>query len=581
MGRIKLAGTGGKRAKKVPSEDFWWEWNHQINQTPVLFRLMGEHTPGSNRECPKIMAHGAASAGKDSTLMTLSEKRMAVPIMGFCSYCGADRFIDKITRSQENYANEHPDYKPWHDRIYVTNRLDKVRPHSICYISEGEMELNNMVDSFESVEFGQALNIMSHQDITVMVCTQKNRVIPTLREACDIHIYKRMTDSALKNKYYWKPPFVEKYAEKFKELDCHYGFIQSDFNFGHWKPFSGVINFDLFQEVPWWGADVSESYADMSLSTSVNTFTRQMQEVPKVSMLLFNRFKDYKKVPTRAIRAFIRRRFDPGDAVYFTRYPLLGYVLDEMAYCPFDQCYKCPHFNPKFVLDDGEMRCAVGREDDKVGNWDCELFEGETRGTGCPHASAPPEIVPAQNFSEFFEENAPVDAQTRAIVSGYLQRLSIRKIVGFASQELEGEVTRYEVMKVLGNGKNISEPNGETARVIGDVFEWWCAAQIGVPLDQIPDLCSSDYHTPDLIWDDVIYSFKWRYNAVDKRLKWTDGDVNPEWMEALRQERPLQLVDTNLAWGFAVRMTEVDPLSTKVPWYTKPSARPWALTEGN
>lgn len=584
-GRIQLADSGGHRRPKArkEEEDFWHEWNHQRDVTAILFRLMGERTEGTNRECPKIMAHGAASAGKDSTLMTLSEKRMALPNIRFCSYCGADRFIDKVTKSQNTYADNHPDYKTWYDRIYITNRLDQVTPHSILYISEGEMELNNMVDSMDSTEFGQGVNIMSHQDITVLVCTQKNRVIPTLREACEVHIYKRMSPAALANNYYWKPPFVERYAEKFKELDCMFGYIESEFRFGHWKPFRGVIKFDLFQEVPWWGADVSESYADMSLSTSVNTFTRQMSEVPAISMTLFNRFRAHKKIPARAIRAYIRRKYKPGDAVYLTRYPLLGYVLDEMSYAAFDLCYQCPHFNPKFVLEDGDQRCAVGALDDGLGNWNCDQFAGEEDGAGLGPAKGgnkKPVLTAAKNFSDFFEENAQVDAISKAIIANYLRRLSIRKIVDEVSRDHE-EITRYEVLKVLGDGSSVARLNGETSRIIGDVFEWWCAFVLGVPLERIPELCASDLHTPDLIWNNEIYSFKWRNNTTDKRLKWLDSDVAPEWAEATRLGQSFHLVETNLGWGYAVRMVDVDPQVTKVPWYSKPVGAAWALTEGN
>jgi len=549
---IKLAGQGAgrKHKKQQAEEDPEWEWNHQVDITPKLFSLMRIHEVGSNREAPKIAGIGDASAGKGATGVTLGTKTLEDPSYKFCAFSPSDKFVGTINDAQEAYANENPEFVPWGEaRFYETDRLDKVDNRSYLYIDEGEMEAGNM--SFDEVAEAliYAANIMSHKGIVVYICSQNERFKKGLRDKINVWIYKRLSTGFIDDGYYYKPPFVLKYGPKFANLDVRFGFVDSHFSFGNWRAFSGVLHFDLFQEVPWWNHHVSENYADMSLSQLVNNYERLMKEVPDLANCLLERFGSgrfagKRKVPLRAVRGWIRRNYGAGDALHYTQYPLFDYILDDVALTSFE-----------------------AKEAD------------EEEGESISMKSRIPQLKPSRCFSDFFEENGQLPQLERAIVAEFLRQSSTRHIANEVTKELGMEVTPYEVRQLLGTKGKITATNGRIARLVGDAFEWWCAIQIGVPPEDVPLLCAADDSTPDLIWEDEIYSFKWRNNAADRKLKWTRADTPPEWAIAEKEQKLFHFVETNLGWGFNVRMVDVDPSAQELEWHTTPQMSAWTVTE--
>jgi len=269
------------------------------------------------------------------------------------------------------------------------------------------------------------------------------------------------------------------------------------------------------------------------------------KEIAELAAALLERFGSGRfagkgKMPLRAIRGWIRQNY--GDN--YTQYPLFDTILDSVALTSFE---------------------AKEAEDE----------EGES----ISMKSRIMAIKPNRCFSDFFEENGQLPQLERAIVAEFLRKSSVRHIASEVTKELGMTVTPYEVRQLLGTKGKITATNGRIARFVGDAFEWWCAIQIGVPPEDVPRLCASDDNTPDLIWENEIYSFKWRNNATDRKLKWTRADTPSEWVAAEEQETPFHFVETNLGWGFNVRMIDVDPSAQELEWYTKPQQIAWNVTE--
>lgn len=182
--------------------------------------------------------------------------------------------------------------------------------------------------------------------------------------------------------------------------------------------------------------------------------------------------------------------------------------------------------------------------------------------SGGNHSTAAPKILPAEDFADFFEANAPA-SDTRAIVADYLRGNSKRSIAR------ESGINRKKVDGAIKNSKGL----------IGDVFEWFIAVLVGVPLDQIHDACPGHEHgVPDLVWEDKIYSIKWRDDAEQISQEWFLDECGPERDAALAASTVFYFVETNKAWGPTIRLREVDPAHT-TSWTTAASDAPWATTE--
>ncbi len=176
--------------------------------------------------------------------------------------------------------------------------------------------------------------------------------------------------------------------------------------------------------------------------------------------------------------------------------------------------------------------------------------------------SSTPSIIPAQSFADFYEANAPED-DTRPIVADYLRGNSKRSI----SRDLQ--TNRKAVDKAIRDSKGL----------IGDVFEWFVAVLIGVPLKQIHQACPGHEHgVPDIVWEGKIYSVKWRDDAEQVSQEWFMDECDPERVAAVAAGTPFYFVETNKAWGPNIRLLEVDPVTTS-SWTTSADDAPWATTE--
>lgn len=185
------------------------------------------------------------------------------------------------------------------------------------------------------------------------------------------------------------------------------------------------------------------------------------------------------------------------------------------------------------------------------------------RGTDAADAKSNEVIIkPAQSFADFFEKNAPENA-ARPIVADYLRGNSKRSI----ARDLK--TNRNAVDKAIRESKGL----------IGDVFEWFIAVLVGVPVEKIREACPGHEHKkPDIFWDNKIYSVKWRDDGDQTSREWLLDECGPERDAALMAGSILYFVETNKAWGSNIRLREVDPAHTS-SWVTSASDAPWATTE--
>lgn len=104
-----------------------------------------------------------------------------------------------------------------------------------------------------------------------------------------------------------------------------------------------------------------------------------------------------------------------------------------------------------------------------------------------------------------------------------------------------------------------SEANVDTR--LGFIFEKWYALSIGVPLNMLDELLGGTKNDPDLIWNDIIYSLKFRINQKSITHTFNQStDLGPEYREAIKRGCTYILVFMNPKWSLHLQERELDPV---------------------
>ncbi len=95
---------------------------------------------------------------------------------------------------------------------------------------------------------------------------------------------------------------------------------------------------------------------------------------------------------------------------------------------------------------------------------------------------------------------------------------------------------------------------------IGFMFERWFALSIGVPEVRLDEVLGGNTDAPDLIWNKVIYTIKFRFNSKSSTLKFNqEKDFAPEYKYAKERNESYKLVLMNPKWDNKVHIIDVNP----------------------
>ena len=178
------------------------------------------------------------------------------------------------------------------------------------------------------------------------------------------------------------------------------------------------------------------------------------------------------------------------------------------------------------------------------------LMDWETGKAARGNAVATEIVHGAQTFPDFFKSNSPD-------LSDDYREAVVMFLAGYSQRDIEHELNLTRD-KVRGFQKEARK------RMIGNIFERYCAFLVGVPVDQIPQVCAAEEHVPDLIWNEEIYSFKWRFNKDPSESFYLEKKEHllQENRAALQAGKPFHLLYTNRAWGAEILHILVTPAAT-------------------
>jgi len=94
---------------------------------------------------------------------------------------------------------------------------------------------------------------------------------------------------------------------------------------------------------------------------------------------------------------------------------------------------------------------------------------------------------------------------------------------------------------------------------VGYLLEKWYAKMLGIPDEEVEKLVgSSNPNKPDIDWNEIIYSLKYRYEKGFKAYFSKEKDLGPEWRLAKERGSKFFLVYYNNRWDNNLRMVEVE-----------------------
>ena len=98
---------------------------------------------------------------------------------------------------------------------------------------------------------------------------------------------------------------------------------------------------------------------------------------------------------------------------------------------------------------------------------------------------------------------------------------------------------------------------------LGFLFEKWVALKMGVPIEKLDSILGGTSNNPDLIWNGVIYSIKYRINHKAKTIPFYQSKkgegMKPEYDEALKQNTNYKLIFMNPKWSLDAQIIDIDP----------------------
>ncbi len=98
---------------------------------------------------------------------------------------------------------------------------------------------------------------------------------------------------------------------------------------------------------------------------------------------------------------------------------------------------------------------------------------------------------------------------------------------------------------------------------LGFLFEKWVALKLGIPKDKLDEILGGTSNKPDIIWNNKIYSIKYRIDGKSKSITFSQSKkgegLRPEYLEAKKRNCKYKLVFMNPKWSLNYQVIRVDP----------------------
>jgi hypothetical protein len=428
-----------------------------------------------------------------------------------------DIIYQKLQEFDQNLCEE---YK---GRFECINKIRKIRQNGIVVIDEGLIGANAKEALKVGMRnLGKYLSKSRHSNNIIIINSVNLNILSEFRDMIDIAIYKRVGSKFIMNNER-RDPILDKLAPYLTRLRPQEGFLFSDY----WDfEKIGVFTIELDDYCPWFDDDISRYHQHTSADVAFEEEKKLKSALDKIAKQIISEVGD----------TFQGRGKKYDFEVWFQRnHEALAYDYQT-------------HINDIYKRYVYFLKYADNMNSDMV-------YEEEEEITIAYEEQ--------EQFHEFCERNilqmhdaeySREEMENIATVAKGLAR-------GDSYRDIDSNYPNigYHFIRTIAKWLR-SEANQKYG--LGYLFERWMAFNLGVPEGEIEDLIGGYSSTPDLVWKNKIWTFKFRISRNEKSYKFRQSiDFAPEYSLAKKKGKCYYLAFMDPKWSLKVDMKEIDPIN--------------------
>jgi hypothetical protein len=432
-----------------------------------------------------------------------------------------DLMVDIIYQKLQKYDQDL--YEEYKGRFECIDKIRKIRQNGIVVIDEGLIGANAKEALKVGMRnLGKYLSKSRHPNNIVIINSVNLNILSEFRDMIDIAIYKRVGSKFIMNNER-RDPILDKLAPYLTRLRPQEGFLFSDY----WDfEKIGVFTIELDDYCPWFDDDISRYHQHTSADVAFDEEKKLNATLDRIA----------KQIVDEIGKEFDRRGGKYDFEVWFQRnHEALAYDYQTHI----NDIYK--RYTYFLNYDDGLDSTPLYEEKEPI---KIEFKEQESFSEFCRR-----NILRIRDPEYSREEMEMISKVAEGLTRGDSYRTidDNHPEIGYHFVQKAAEWLRSKANHQYG---------------LGYLFEKWMAFKLGVPEGEIDDKVGGSQDGPDLVWDDTIWTLKFRISKQEKTFTFRQSlDFRPEYNLAKRKGKTYFLGFMDPKWSLKVQTREIDPVN--------------------
>jgi hypothetical protein len=522
---------GKKSRKKITPGNF------EIDRLPIISKdLIQFLRKDKKKRQNSFIQWNIAMRRGGKTGLTFMEINQLLPgnPKRFIQFFKVPELITKIIYEKlREYDQKHHTalFDEYHGRFECIDKIRKIKQNAIVIIDEGLIGANaKEALKIGMRNLGKYLSKSRHPNNIILINSVNLNILSEFRDMIDISIYKRVGSKFIFNNA-GRDPILDMLESKLNEkglslsrLRPQQGFLFSDY----WGfEVIGAFHLDLNDYCPWFHDDISRYHQHTNPDVAFDEEQKRLDELDKLA----------KQIIDEVGEIFSKRGGKNDFEVWLERnHPGIAYDYKAdisklyKRYCYF---LKYSSSNESDILYEEEQ------EQSKI-----DFKEQESFADFC-----------LRNISKITDpQYSPQEVDQIAKVAHGLAR-------GDSYRDIDANYPNIGYHFVRTTAKWLRS-QANTVYGLGYLFERWMAYNLGVPEGKIEEVVGSTTNGPDLIWDNKIWTFKFRISKNEKSFIFRQSlDFTPEYNLAKKKGRHYYLAFMDPKWSLKVDVQEIDPIN--------------------
>jgi len=178
---------------------------------------------------------------------------------------------------------------------------------------------------------------------------------------------------------------------------------------------------------------------------------------------------------------------------------------------------------------------------------------------------------PIEEYKRIKKSQMPFHTYVFKVLKGASAVIAEELVKGKSYEQIDRANKDITMWNVMQTSKRLGRVNHKDN--LGFLFEdYFALVKLGMPEEFLSELVAHNSNEPDIIWEDKIYSLKYRNDDKHKTLTFRQSiDCKPEYLEAIKRESTYFFVFFNPKWSQEILIKEIDPIKDSDKIVCKPN----------